>query len=348
MSRLPREFIWNDVDSMDDFLSSPLNKKLYEAYLQVKDAPFRISIPDIQLFNELYYLCTALIAKEIQFKELEQEIFAYFGRDYAKDLLISLIYSVFTLQKDMIGIYNVFGDDISSFFSSYSKGWYFDYFANFVSEQKILYQTDFSPRPEEAKLLAKRNIDWKILTNNYCKDDIMRILQLWTTPEEKLIVLSTIESSCLNNNDFKKELIETKIDGITTWKYINQFDSLRELINATDFLANYKKKVNLEESKEETKACPFITYSKYADKILSKIRDLLKGKTSPRDKMKPIRAAIDAGVIRRPTFGEIESFLGKVFVSNTSYHNYTDPQKDPYSTDNSYKLLVSEFKKLIE
>ena len=82
--------------------------------------------------------------------------------------------------------------------------------------------------------------------------------------------------------------------------------------------------------------------------IEQKLHALLKGKTSPKDRMMPIRAAIDAGVIRRPTYTELQSTFGKDFVANSSYHNYTNPDKHPYDANPSFTLLVSEFKKIVE
>ena len=122
MSRLPREFLWQDLESMDDFLSEPLNKEIYQVYQTVKTAPFRINIPDIQLFNELYYLCIAIVAKDIYVYELEKVVFARFGRAYLSDLLISMIYAVFYLQENRPTVF----DGIDRFVDEYqrNKGWY--------------------------------------------------------------------------------------------------------------------------------------------------------------------------------------------------------------------------------
>ena len=53
--KLPREFLWQDYKSMDEFLEEPINQDLYKVYLTVKDAPFKITMPDVKVFNELYY-----------------------------------------------------------------------------------------------------------------------------------------------------------------------------------------------------------------------------------------------------------------------------------------------------
>ncbi len=163
--RLPREFVWQDLKSMDDFLSEPLNKELYRAYLKVKDAPFRLTMPDVQVFNELYYLCVALNNEFICFNELDQEITSYFCRKDTSDLLISMIYSVFALQDNKPKIFDI----ISIYIQNYQKGWYFDYFLDFIKEHQNRYKTNLRPHPENAKLVINREVNWEILTNNFTK-----------------------------------------------------------------------------------------------------------------------------------------------------------------------------------
>ena len=93
---------------------------------------------------------------------------------------------------------------------------------------------------------------------------------------------------------------------------------------------------------------PFIIKSECAERVINKLLSLVKDKKGPKDKVMPVRAAIDAGAIRRPTFAEIQDTFGKGFVSKSSYHNYTNPDQHPYDANPSFTLLVSEFKKIVE
>lgn len=342
MSRLPREFLWQDLESMDDFLSEPLNKEIYQVYQTVKTAPFRINIPDIQLFNELYYLCIAIVAKDIYVYELEKVVFARFGRAYLSDLLISMIYAVFYLQENRPTVF----DGIDRFVDEYqrNKGWYFDYFYNFLINHPVKYHTDFAPHSESVELIVNQNLNWEALTNNYEEKSIMRILDLWNNYNDKKRIFTAIETSYRKSNGNLYNFKQKKTGGITTYTFNSVFQDIKDYLNAVNFLAHYEKP----KKNPDPLTYPFIIHGEYTEEIEQKLHALLKGKTSPKDRMMPIRAAIDAGVIRRPTYTELQSTFGKDFVANSSYHNYTNPDKHPYDANPSFTLLVSEFKKIVE
>ena len=65
--------------------------------------------------------------------------------------------------------------------------------------------------------------------------------------------------------------------------------------------------------------------------IIEKIHQLMENKTKPKDIMMPIRAAMDAGVIRRPTWEEFCCEFGNNRVkSKSSLSDYTNPKNKPY------------------
>lgn len=344
MSRLPREILWKDFNSIDDFLIDPLNKELYQVYQKVKHAPFRISIPDVELFNELYYLCISLTVKSIHCFELEKEVFARFGRAYTGDLLISMIYSVFYLQEERPALFKHFDEYVNEY--QRNKGWYFDYFYYFLSNHTVRYHTDFTPRPEDAKVLVQKKINWQKITDKFCPLDIKSILLFWPRQEDRLLVLQAIESSYRELSHNNKSLVLVKNnDGTKIYDFRDDriFSELRELISSS------KGDTPLLQKEEfDTKLYPFVVYGKYTNIVLNRIKSLIEGKTSPKDKMMPIRAAIDAGVIRRPSFTEIQRAFGENFIANSSYHNYTNPDKHPFQANPGFLLLVTEFKKLVE
>ena len=59
----------------------------------------------------------------------------------------------------------------------------------------------------------------------------------------------------------------------------------------------------------------------------------------------PVRAAIDAGVIKRPTLKEYEEVKGFEKIAKSSFEDYTNPCKQPYN-DSAYNGMVEVFKKL--
>lgn len=63
--------------------------------------------------------------------------------------------------------------------------------------------------------------------------------------------------------------------------------------------------------------------------------------------MMPLRAAIEAGAIRRPTWAEYGSEFGFKRTSKTSLSDYTDPTKNKYADEQQFWTMVDDFRKLI-
>ena len=342
MSRLPREFLWKDLESMEDFFVDPLNKELYHVYCQVKEAPFRLTMPDVEVFNELYYLCIALNNECISFSELDEEIESNFCRKNTTDLLIAMIYSVFSLQKKQLLIMDQFG----VFLESYQKGWYFDHFEKFIKKHTVQYQSNLMPQPCNPQEIKTQYINWAYITSSYSMKGIRKILSLWRTQREKLIILQAIETSYHKSPNRGVISNITKKGGITTYSFESEpnFDYYRLLIASDKDTSKPLPSIK----KSTPYSYPFIIKSECAERVINKLLSLVKDKKGPKDKVMPVRAAIDAGAIRRPTFAEIQDTFGKGFVSNSSYHNYTNPDQHPYDANPSFTLLVSEFKKIVE
>ena len=82
------------------------------------------------------------------------------------------------------------------------------------------------------------------------------------------------------------------------------------------------------------------------DEVVHLLKNLMEGKTKPRDVMMPVRAAMDAGVIRRPTWDEFKGEFGKDRLkSKTSLSNYTSPDNQPYS-GNDFEAMKAAFEAL--
>ena len=55
IEKLPRDFVYTDRRTLDDFLrSDDLNKELYKVYLRVKDRPYYFKFDAEKAFNEAY------------------------------------------------------------------------------------------------------------------------------------------------------------------------------------------------------------------------------------------------------------------------------------------------------
>ena len=84
-----------------------------------------------------------------------------------------------------------------------------------------------------------------------------------------------------------------------------------------------------------------------AEAVIALLRQLMEGKTKPKDVLMPVRAAMDAGVIRRPTWEEFYKEFGSYRLkSKTSFSDYTNPDKSPY-TGADFQMMKEKFRQLM-
>lgn len=107
-----------------------------------------------------------------------------------------------------------------------------------------------------------------------------------------------------------------------------------------------KRKLGVRNYNPTASVFPFINDSKNADLILSKIKKYQSGKTKAKDLAMPVRAAIDAGVIRRPSFCEYDDVEGFAKIPKSSLSDYTKPSLHPYDGA-SFENIVKEFKNIV-
>ena len=85
-----------------------------------------------------------------------------------------------------------------------------------------------------------------------------------------------------------------------------------------------------------------------AQEVIAMIPRFMEGKTKPKDVIMPIRAAMDAGVIGRPTWEEYQSEFGDGRVkSKSSLNDYTNPQNNKYYGE-AYNKMMEMFQQLIK
>ena len=92
----------------------------------------------------------------------------------------------------------------------------------------------------------------------------------------------------------------------------------------------------------------YVVKPEIADAVIDKIAYYVNTETRPKPIVMPIRAAMDAGVMHRPSWDAFEEEFGSNKISSkSSFNNYTNPEDTPY-TGASYQTLVNEFKNFIE
>ena len=91
-----------------------------------------------------------------------------------------------------------------------------------------------------------------------------------------------------------------------------------------------------------------VTNPQKASVIIRRIHDYMEGKSKPKDVMMPIRAAMDAGAIRRPTDEEFYNEFGSDRVKGkSSFNDYTNPDKAPYRGAD-FEAMKTEFRRFNE
>ncbi len=84
-----------------------------------------------------------------------------------------------------------------------------------------------------------------------------------------------------------------------------------------------------------------------APEVISLIRQLMDGKTKPKDVLMPVRAAMEAGVIRRPTWEEFcQEFGSWRLKSKASLSEYTNPGNKPYAGPD-FEAMTDQFRRLV-
>lgn len=97
----------------------------------------------------------------------------------------------------------------------------------------------------------------------------------------------------------------------------------------------------------ELQVAPIVTDVNKTPAVMELLHQLMEGKTKPKDVLMPVRAAMDAGVIRRPTWEEFcQEFGSWRLKSKTSFRDYTNPGNIPY-TGADFQMMKEKFRLLM-
>lgn len=130
-----------------------------------------------------------------------------------------------------------------------------------------------------------------------------------------------------------------------------ELDIMVELINEdmAKVMPETEKEKKVKEVKPEVKIVvkglrQFAVKHEIADSIVAKISELIAMESKPKNIMRPIRAAMDAGVLYRPSWDAfVEEYGPSKVSSKSSFNDYTNPDMEPY-TGKSYNTLVDVFR----
>ena len=298
---------------MESFLHDPLNMALYDVYKGVKNAPFKIKLADEKVFNELYYLCVSIKFGNIGYHDIEEVVLADMGYQYAPSLIISMMYAVLIRQERVIKDTMPINHD--SWFQNHG-GWYFDTFYDFTKNHQALYQTDFSPKPESAETITRHHCNWERLTFHYNQHEIVRILSVWKSEKDKLLVLADIEKAFKQHHD--ADAGTKGVDGpllLYPATEISDFQKIREKI------INHKE-LTSPVANEPSGFASYVMIKDEVEKVMELLHQFIDGKNKPQAASLPVRAAIDAKKIHKPTYEVYQKEFPNCKNSRTSFEKY--------------------------
>lgn len=145
----------------------------------------------------------------------------------------------------------------------------------------------------------------------------------------------------------KKIPQETKLLKMMKEKYLNMPRTMDKLYGK-----NYFEKlmpIKTEDSlKNTTGFRSAIIAEEYADEIIALLHNLINDKNIPKSIMRPIHAAIVAGVMTKITLKQFRTEFGNIMDnSRSSFNKYTNMTRHDFDKDAMHEIMVGEFKKLL-
>ena len=224
--KLPKDFLWTDKKSMDEFFElDPINEDFYMVISELSGNLIYQRINILKVFNEVYYQATRLVFERPSNEELRDyiaEIKANLGWNYSAQLVLTMIYHLLLLYEDkserrMINVYTKI-IRIWCFKSDFWKP--IKHCFEKLRKEGALLHYRFKPCPLPAEEIYWKYGSWNILTANFDMDTVSQILGLWDDYNEKGIIASRIRDSMIVNLD--------SIESIAKRRQLE--DYLRELL----------------------------------------------------------------------------------------------------------------------
>ena len=204
---LPREFLWNDFQSMDEFFKlDPINEYFFEVFVKLHEEPFAVQADELKVFNEVYYQVTRIVYEHPLPYELQRymnDIKANLGWNYSAELVMSMSYFLIALiEKNERPINRMFTETINDQFrrSLYWKPFRYRYERLRKEGKSLKYQ--FPPCPYEADWFKDKYIPWKVITRDYDIGAISNLLNLWKGHDDKRTIAKMIKNSIVTSNYF--------------------------------------------------------------------------------------------------------------------------------------------------
>lgn len=204
---LPREMLWTDKQSMDEFFKlDPISEDFFEVFVKLHEEPFAVQADEVKVFNEVYYQVTRIVYEHPLPNDLQRymnDIKANLGWNYSAELVMSMSYFLLALiEKDERPINRFFTKTINERFFGCLYWKPFKHRFEKLKKEKKSVKYQFHPCPKDVVWFKDKYIHWKIITRDYDIGAIMNVIQLWKKYDEKRTIAKMIETSIVTSNYF--------------------------------------------------------------------------------------------------------------------------------------------------
>ena len=118
--------------------------------------------------------------------------------------------------------------------------------------------------------------------------------------------------------------------------------TIEELHGVDNMCELYKRKKKIADFRDAIA----IGYKEQGEGIIAQLHQMIDGCSAPMDAVMPIRAAIEAGIIRRPTWSEFIVEFPDVCCARSTFERLTNPNNCTYNHLKTFHDLVTSFIKL--
>ena len=334
---LPKKLLWTDRTNISEFLSNELGSDVIScisfAYSRITTALDAKTL--LMLYNEAFYLSTRIVYEqdsEASPDTYMEKIKNDMDNEELSKYIIIIMYTVLFLQSNKSNEVLQFLDKLQIKYLPQAPFRIMKYINN-VLRLKIK-RPDFMLKPCPCPANKLDDIDWNIVTQEFSKQVIIDILDLWEYDNDKGMVIRQIEkayTSCLpilKDNDRTDKADE---------EFFTQYKNLYKVTNG-------KKPVNADKGgRPEGKSLDELfteTCSPAQRDRLIEVVSLLKGKEAAFALR--VAALEDVGVIKQvPSYSNAKKRFPNIGASS-GYHKYKDEEFQMKESEIEYykRLLI--------
>lgn len=194
---LPREMLWTDKKTMEEFFElDPVNKEFYEVFITLRGEPFSVTEDAVKVFNEVYYQLTRMMFEDPMSsnrEKYETDIQANLRWDCSPALVMTMIYFIRALNAKCIkSLSSYFFNDI---LEEYGYSLYWKMFGQRylkLHSNSVWMKYKFRPAPRPVSYFTNMYVEWLSITRSYDLMSIGYVLNLWKSPQDKKTIAKMI------------------------------------------------------------------------------------------------------------------------------------------------------------